>query len=231
MLYQYGSMTGLMGKALGGEKTMKELLEYGDFGIGTFNGIDGEVIIFDGQVYKVDFEGKASISDLNGKTPFANITKFEPKFKKEISSNFKSLLENLEEYVNPNYFYAIKITGSFEEMKTRVAKKHDKPYPTLLEVTKTQSNFNYKNTDGIVVGFFFPKYTQLLTGGEFHLHYLSNDKTQGGHIFDFNFKNALVEISKPLNFFLESPITEEYENLDIDLNALQKEIHAAESAE
>ena len=66
--------------------------------------------------------------------------------------------------------------------------------------------------------------------GGFHLHYISDDRTQGGHIFNFDIKDATVEVSKPLNFTLELPQSEEYKGVNINLKTLHKEVHEAESS-
>lgn len=230
MLYQYSTMAALMGGAFSGTTTVENLLQHGDFGIGTFEGVDGEMIILDGEVYKTDSSGISTLQPSNATSPFANITKFSTNFKKLATTSFKNLNNDLSEYLNPNYFYAIKITGVFNKIDTRSPKKHEKPYPTLLEILKTQSIFNYKDSKGTIVGFFSPEYTQGVGVGGFHLHYISDNRTQGGHIFNFDIKNATIEVSKPLNFKLELPQSDEYKAVNINLKTLHKEVHDAESS-
>ena len=216
MLYQYSTMAALMGGAFSGTTTVEKLLEHGDFGIGTFEGVDGEMIILNGDVYKTDSNGFSTL---------------QPKdFKKVTTTNFENLNNDISEYLNPNYFYAVKITGVFDKIDTRSPKKHEKPYPTLLEILETQSIFNYEDSKGTIVGFFSPEYTQGVGVGGFHLHYISDDRTQGGHVFNFDIKNATVEVSKPLNFTLELPQSEEYKAVNINLKTLHKEVHEAESS-
>lgn len=229
MLYQYGTMAGLMDRALNGTITVKEILKHGDFGIGTFDGIDGEMIAFDGKVYKVDSFGNATLQKDDALLPFANMAKFETKHSINSKLTFDSLAEVLAPYFNKNYFYAIKITGTFSKMATRVPKKHFAPYPTLAEIIKTQSVFEYENTTGTIVGFFSPEYVQGVGIGGFHLHYLNAAHTEGGHIFDFNIEDAKIEISAPLNFNLELPRSNEYEDVNVNLQTLQEEIHKVET--
>ena len=230
MLYQYSTMAALMGGAFSGTTTIEKLLEYGNFGIGTFEGVDGEMIILDGEVYKTDSNGFSTLQPKEATSPFSNITKFSTNFKKITRTSFETLNKDISEYLNPNYFYAIKITGVFDKIDTRSPKKHEKPYPNLLEILKTQSIFNYENSKGTIVGFFSPEYTQGVGVGGFHLHYISDDRTQGGHVFNFDIKNATVEVSKPLNFKLELPQSEEYKAVSINLQTLHKEVHKAESS-
>lgn len=231
MLYQYGTMAGLMDGAFSGTTTVENLLKHGDFGIGTFEGVDGEMLVLNGEVYKTDSNGISSLQTNDVLTPFANITNFSSNFKIQSDANFENLEEKIGDYLNPNYFYAIKITGAFENMDTRSPKKHEKPYPPLLDILKTQSIFNYKNTTGTIVGFFSPEYVQGVGIGGLHLHYISDDRTQGGHVFNFNTNNGIIEVSKPLNFTLELPQSEEYRNVNINLKTLQEEINKAENSQ
>ncbi len=230
MLYQYSTMAALMDGAFSGTTTVENLLQHGDFGIGTFEGVDGEMIILNGKVYKTDSSGISTLQPNDATSPFANITKFSTNYKTVINTNFEKLSESIGEYINPNYFYAIKITGVFKKMDTRSPKKHEKPYPPLLDILKTQSIFNYTHTRGTIVGFFSPEYTQGIGVGGFHLHYISDDRTQGGHIFNFDINDATIEVSKPLNFKLELPQSDEYKAVSINLKTLHKEVHDAESS-
>ena len=58
--------------------------------------------------------------------------------------------------------------------------------------------------------------------------YISNDLNAGGHIFDFEILNGLVEISKPLNYSLKFPVNDEYQNIKIDETTLHQKITIAE---
>lgn len=228
MIFQYGTMAGIIEGAYSGSLTIEELLKYGDFGIGTFDGIDGEMVILDSKIYKIDYFGNSYLQSIKESTPFATITTFEKEYQKFDNFTFENLLEKVQDYLNQNYFYAIKISGNFQKMNTRSPKKQEKPYPPLLEVLENQNIFHYENTQGTIVGFFSPYYAQGLVVGGFHLHYISNDLKAGGHIFDFEILNGLVEISKPLNYSLKLPENDEYQNIKIDETTLHQKISIAE---
>lgn len=228
MIFQYGTMAGIIEGAYSGSLTIEELLKYGNFGIGTFDGIDGEMVILDSKVYKTDYFGNSYLQSIKESTPFTTITTFEKEYQKFDNLTFKNLLEKVQDYLNQNYFYAIKISGNFQKMNTRSPKKQEKPYPPLLEVLENQNIFHYKNTQGTIVGFFSPYYAQGLGVGGFHLHYISNDLKAGGHIFDFEILNGLIEISKPLNYSLKLPVNDEYQNIKIDGTTLHQKISIAE---
>ena len=195
MLFQYGTMAGIMEGAFSGSLSLEELLKHGNFGIGTFDGIDGEMIIVDGNVYKTDYYGNSSIQPGELTTPFASVT------------NFKI---------------------GYQKMHTRSPKKQEKPYPPLLTVLETQNIFNYENTTGVIIGFYSPTYAHGVAVGGLHLHYISDNLKNGGHVFDFEINDAQIEISKPLNYFLQLPRNSEYENLSINTKTLGDKIHKAE---
>ena len=138
MLFQYGTMAGIMEGAFSGSITLEELLKHGDFGIGTFDGIDGEMIIVDGKIYKTDYYGNSTIQPTSTTTPFASITTFKAEYKKVDNYTFNNLVSKVNDYLNPNYFYAIKITGTFKKIHTRSPEKQEKPYPPLLKVLESQ---------------------------------------------------------------------------------------------
>ena len=52
------------------------LLNYGDFGIGTFDNLDGEMVVLDGVIYQVRSDGIVNkiVDDIG--TPFAVVVKF-----------------------------------------------------------------------------------------------------------------------------------------------------------
>ena len=59
VLVQTSTIDALLDGVYDGELTYAELSRYGDFGIGTFEGLDGEMIAFDGAIWQVKSDGKA----------------------------------------------------------------------------------------------------------------------------------------------------------------------------
>ncbi|CEF57235.1 acetolactate decarboxylase [Acetobacter ghanensis] len=77
-LYQTSTMAALLDAVYDGETTLDELLQHGNFGLGTFNSLDGEMIVTDGVVRQFRAEGLAAEVPGSLKTPFACVTYFEP---------------------------------------------------------------------------------------------------------------------------------------------------------
>lgn len=72
-LYQHGTLALLVPGLLKGTMTMGDLLKHGDTGIGTGEGLDGELIILNGKPYQVAADGKVNVVPDSFTMPFANI--------------------------------------------------------------------------------------------------------------------------------------------------------------
>jgi len=121
-VFQTGLMSQLLDGIYDGEMTIGELLSHGNFGVGTFNGLDGEMVVLDGVCYQVRHDGSVSLPDLRQQTPYAVVTNFVPMIKRELPHNLlrKSASQILDDFtVSKNYMYAIKIYGEFEWVRTR----------------------------------------------------------------------------------------------------------------
>jgi len=166
----------------------RQLLEHGDLGIGTFDRMDGEMVIVDGAVYQVKADGKVYAPDPDNLTPFATVCRFHPDERWTISepSNLEAMLAVIDEKApNHNVFCAIRVEGSFSYMKTQVLRRQSKPYPPTAEVVKSCAQFEMTNVSGTIVGFRGPPYVKGISDPGYHLHFLSDDRTRGGHVLAF----------------------------------------------
>jgi Alpha-acetolactate decarboxylase len=77
-LFQTSTIQALLGGAFDGDVTLTELLEHGDLGLGTLNGLDGELIVIDGEVFKAELDCTLSRPDLQSLTPYAVVVPFTP---------------------------------------------------------------------------------------------------------------------------------------------------------
>ncbi len=82
VLYQTSLMSALLSGVYEGSTTIADLLKHGDFGLGTFNELDGELIAFSSQVYQLRADGSARKAQPEQKTPFAVMTWFQPQYRK-----------------------------------------------------------------------------------------------------------------------------------------------------
>jgi len=206
--YQTSTIDALLAGVYDGETSCGELLKQGNLGIGTFDGIDGEMVVMDGEIYQVKSDGKVYRPKPSMMTPFATVCRFTPDKSISIPTGtdynaLKKIIDKLEP--NQNLFYAIKITGTFKAMKTRSVPGQHKPYPPLKQVTAHQPEFTMKNVSGTIVGFRCPPYVKGINVPGYHLHFLSGDKTQGGHILSFEIDQAECEIDELYQYSLALP--------------------------
>jgi len=201
-----------------GEITYEELKQHGDFGIGTFNGLDGEMIGLEGKFYQIKADGIAYPVDSLLKAPFAVVTFFEPD--KSVLLNQGLDYNQLTQYLDnllptKNIFYAVKIEGVFRYIKTRSAPKQNQPYPPLVEVVKNQPTFEFHDVEGTIVGFRCPVYMEGINVPGYHLHFITGDKKAGGHLLECQIKNAKIELDYTSEFYMALLESSEFYEVDL----------------
>lgn len=197
-LFQVSTLNALMMGDYEGSVKVKDFLKHVDTGIGTFDGLDGEAIIFNGKAYNGRATGEVSEMTHDDSFPFACACKFDEKVpENEISfdsiEDFKSKFESL--LPSKNYFYIIKMEGKFN-VRVRSCFKQEKPYEPLYKVACDQREFEYHDIDGYVIGLYCPNYVEGMNLPGWHIHFLSKDLTKGGHILKVNSAKASYKINK-----------------------------------
>lgn len=231
-LYQQGTLGALMAGLMDGTMPIKELLTYGDFGIGTLHGLDGEVIFLNGQAYQGRSDGKLIYLTGEELTPYGAVTSFKSdrQFFIEENLNSEEVLALIKvNFKSNNLFSAIQLTGKFKKMHIRIMPKQTKPYKRLVEVSKIQPEFIREDIKGTLVGFYTPELFQGVAAAGFHLHFISEEKDFGGHVIDFELANGEVDIADIAEFTQLFPISDEtFLNQEIDYANLAHEIDQAE---
>ena len=198
-IYQVALLQSLTQGYYDGIIKVSELKEHGDIGIGTFEGVNGEMIVLDGTVYQALGDGTVQEAADEETVPFSNVTFFDKDGSAELSdiNDVNALKEKLNAMVEENgknLFYFVKMSGTFEKMNVRSEIKQEKPYKTLDKALETdQREFNYDNITGTVVALYCPDYMGGLNTPGWHFHFISDDKTKGGHLLDLQFAKATAE--------------------------------------
>jgi len=207
-LYQLSAFNVFSAGNFEGNITYAELVKHGDFGIGTLNGLNGEMIAINGKFYQIPTDSPPREIDSIEKTPYATVTFFSSDYTFQVNnvSSYLQLTEDINATL-PNYnaIYAIKVHGFFDSAKTRSIPTQTKPYPTLTEAVKNQTVFNLNGVSGTAVGFFFPESMNGVDALGYHLHFLTDDHTAGGHLLECTVRNATVEIDQINNYHLLIP--------------------------
>ncbi len=205
---QISTIDALLAGVYDGHLSCSDLIKKGNFGLGTFNGLDGEMVVLNGKVYQIKSDGKVYMPAPETTTPFAAVSNFEAEQTYDVKKglDFDTLKKQIDAKApEMNIFCGIKIRGTFSKMKTRSVPGQKKPYPPLVEVTKNQPVFEMENVTGTIVGFRCPSYVKGINVTGYHLHFLSDDLTQGGHILAFTAEKGEISIDTYNKFFLILP--------------------------
>ncbi|WP_445486693.1 acetolactate decarboxylase [Niallia sp. 03133] len=232
-IYQVSTMTALLDGVYDGDFSLSEIPEHGDFGIGTFNKLDGELIGFDGSFYRLRSDGTAiPVSDTD-KSPFCSFAFFDTEMVHQIDNpmTMKELHEELDRILpSKNLFYAIRMDGVFKKVQTRTVELQEKPYVPMVEAVQTQPIFDFKDIHGTIAGFRTPQYANGIAVAGYHLHFIDDDRNVGGHVFDYTVEKVTIRISKKLYMNLRLPETKDFFDADIDRAELVHDIEAAEGS-
>jgi acetolactate decarboxylase len=230
ILFQVSTIDALMQGVFDGFFSFGDLKEHGDFGIGTFDSLEGEMIALDGDYYQVKADGVAYPVEDSMTAPFATVTSFETDRTIEVqnASNFTELSRQLDEGLpSRNVFYAIRIDGTFPYVKTRSIPKQEKPYPRLADAAKNQSVFELTNVTGTVVGVWAPDFAKSLNVPGYHLHFITEDRKAGGHILDLAVEQAEAKVDITPEFEMQLPTSGNFYNVDLTQD-LQSELEKIE---
>src|SRR4051794_11597560 len=146
-VFQLGLMSALLAGVYDGPTPLSEVLRHGDLGLGTFNGLDGEMILIDGDCFRMRSDGSIDRPGLDERTPFAIVTRFTASSSSSIDRPMDraELISVVQTMVpSENYLYAVRVTGSFESVMTRTVQRQTPPYRPMREAVGEQSVLEFR---------------------------------------------------------------------------------------
>jgi acetolactate decarboxylase len=218
VLFQASTIGALLDGAFDGDLSFAELAEHGDFGLGTLNGLDGEMIAIDGAFYRADVDGAIHPVPAKAKTPFAVVTRFEPTVEARIDGDlsYTELLERLDGLVPDGASScAVRLDGRFELVRARSVPGQQPPYRPLTEVVAEQHVFELEDVEGTMLGFRFPAYAEGIEVGGYHLHFISEDRRRGGHVLDSRPRRLWARIDPSDDLHVELPPRVDFADPDL----------------
>lgn len=207
-VFQASTLAALLAGRYEGDVTFSELAGRGDLGLGTLDGVDGEMVLVDGRFLVADADGDVSEVPPEAKTPFAVLSRFEPAHSFEVSdvASFDELGALLDERIgHPEQVHALRLDGRFARVHARSVPKQSPPYRPLAEVIAQQHVFDFDDVEGTVVGFRFPAREEGLNVPGYHLHFVTADRGRGGHVLDLAVRQALARVDDETGVQLELP--------------------------
>lgn len=199
-----------------------QIKAHGDFGLGTFDDLDGEMVMLDGHIYQITSDGRVSEQNEQALTPFACVTFYKPATFDELDGelSYEAFLSWLQDLLpSPNIFYAIRMEGTFAHVKVRSVPKQEN-YRPLVEVARDQPVFEFSDIKGTLAGFFTPSFMGSLSVPGLHLHFLSDDLQHGGHLLECRPVKASVGLQFISQVELGLPMSLDYLTWDFqrDIN-------------
>ncbi len=215
-VYQTGPIKGLLEGIYEGATTCTDLKKHGDFGLGTFHALDGEMVVLDGRIYQIRDDGSVS-EPAECTSPFATVTFFRNASSQTLPplASMQDLERRLDvEMRNMNGPAAIRIDGIFRAVTARVAPRQSPPYVGLAQATQHQRIFKFDTVRGTVVGFRFPKYLEALNAPGYHLHFVSDDRQKGGHLLALQVESGRLSVQTLTGIALAIPEDDPFKRAD-----------------
>ena len=211
-MYQVSTLQALMLGYSRSVITVSELLEHGNIGLGTFEDVDGEMICLDGICYRATENGNVVVAPPDKGVPFSTVCNLIGKRTFELGEfknidSLKVALNNLiEEDFGLNSMHMVRIDGEFSLVDARSESPYRSMHVTLKTVLEqTQKAFCFENIKGTLVCVYFPDYMDGINASGWHLHFISDDRKHGGHVFDVIMKSGKGQISKINSIELKLP--------------------------
>lgn len=231
VLFQHGTLGGLMSGLMEGTMSVAEVSEHGTLGLGTLEDSNGELIYLDEDVFHVDETGKVTKLKGDEMTPYSAIAPFKVDYQFAIDDqeeeSYKAILS--QQLKSKNLFHAVKIKGTFKKMHVRVAPKQHKPYPRFVEIVNHQPEFFAEEVEGTIVGFYAPELFQGIDAAGYHLHFISSDQQFGGHVLGFSASKTSVGLGVVPQLVQDFPVeNQSFLDNEIDPTNLSADITKAE---
>lgn len=226
----FGTMNALLVGLYDGAFSVEEVLKAGSYGLGCSHAVEGEIIIFEGKIYNARPNTPLMVMENHERVPFAEVAEFIPQESFAVQEVDKhELMDQLRPHVkSPNLFLTLRIDGDFSQVKIRMPFKQKKPYPPLLEVTGAQDVETLAACSGTLIGFWGPKSFQGITVPGLHLHFINDDRTQGGHVIDFKLHMGEVALQTQSRINVIVPESGDYITADLDYENMSEHIAQAE---
>ncbi|QVL48303.1 MAG: acetolactate decarboxylase [Thiocapsa sp.] len=218
VLYQVSTIDALLSGIYDSVATVDDVLDHGGFGLGTFEAVDGEMMVLDGIVYQATFDGSMNVMPPSTGTPFMAVTHFEPDRVLDAPEleNFAAFSQWLERNLpSRNIAYAVRVDGRFANITYRSVARQQRPFPPLVDVTRNQAVFERKDVEGTLMGFWCPAFMNGVNVAGLHLHFLSADRSIGGHVLDLSLNGAKVGIDDTNGWDVQLPMVPAYLNADL----------------
>lgn len=207
-VFQASTLAALLAGAYDGDLSFAELARHGDLGLGTLNGLDGEMIAVDGRFMRADADCRVGDIPPEALTPFAVVTRFQPTVAFDLDGpcDHRELVRQLNRRAPPGSpSCAVRIEGDFDLVHLRSVPRQLPPYRPLAEVAADQRELALTDVAGTIVGFRFPDYAEGIELPGYHLHFVDAAREHGGHVLACDPRGGRVEVDHASRLHMELP--------------------------
>ena len=230
-VFQISTSGALVAGVYDREVTVTSILDHGDFGLGTFANLDGEMVVLDGKVYQIQGTGRVSEAAPDAGAPFAVVTRFSPDIDTSTLkvASFKELEAQCDQHrQSGNIFYAVRLDGHFTRVRTR-AVNPPSPGTRLVDAAKAQSEFTFDDVNGTLIGLWSPGFSSAFSVAGYHFHFLSDDRQHGGHVLDVVAGPLRLRVEALTDFHLALPESEAFLKADLSKNTAEELAYAEQA--
>src|SRR5271165_2291292 len=216
-LYQVSTATALVEGIYQGAVRVGTLRERGDLGLGTFEDLDGEMVVVDGRFFHVRSDGSVRECGDEVLRPFAVVTRFAPDALVTLDhcTDLSQLTARFDELRHSdNVFFALRVDARFDYVHTRAMCRTEEGVP-LVRAAAVQPEFEFRDVAGTLVGFWTPEYAKTLNVPGYHLHFVSADRKSGGHLLQCRGANLHLKIQRETVIAHALPETEDFLKADL----------------
>jgi acetolactate decarboxylase len=216
-LFSVSTSSALVEGLYQGALRISHLLEHGDFGIGTFVDLDGEMVVLEGVAYQIAAGSAVRIAPPDTLIPYAVVTRF-----KEEVSNKEATFGSFNEATglcdamraSENLFYAFRIDGQFDKVSARVMRPAGHG-TGLANAAQKQEELTFEQMSGTLVGLWTPGYASSLSIPGYHFHFIADDRARGGHVLDCAASHVSIRSCSIADFHVALPETAEFLRADL----------------
>ncbi len=237
-MYQVSTLQALALGYLRRVVSVSELLSHGDTGLGTFEDLNGEMIALDGRCYRAASDGSAQEMRPDEGVPFAVVSRLKGSISWECSEikgfgKLTDILNNkVDEHFGLNSMHILRIDGVFDLVDARSETPSRKSQHVELKelLDKTQYAFQFENIKGTLIGLYFPDYMDGINLPGWHMHFISEDRTKGGHVFDIRIRECRIRMDKVSRIEMQLPTEVQFDTYDLK-KVSQKDVKSVEEGQ
>lgn len=216
-LVQFSLLAALVADDYTGTVPLRNVLAAGDFGVGTFDRLAGEMIVLDGKIFQALADGRVQPADLSGTTPYATVTHFAADGRiDELSCATLDELDSQLDRKLPhrNSPYALRVDGEFAALTIRSVPAQTPPYKPLVEVVAHQATWQHQKLRGTLVGIRCPQWMGTINVSGYHWHFISDHRKVGGHLLACEFTDCTLQYDECTSVLIHLPQTAEFDGFD-----------------